>query len=36
VAELDLKTKPTEISVDDFIAAVPDPQRREDARAVRR
>src|SRR4029453_1686864 len=29
------KTKPTEVSVDDFIDAVPDPQRREDAKKVR-
>lgn len=29
------KTKPTEVSVDDFIDAVPDAQRREDARAIR-
>lgn len=35
MAKLELKTKPTEISVDAFIEAVPDPQRREDARAVR-
>ena len=28
------KTKPTEISVDDFIAAVPDPQRRADAETL--
>lgn len=28
------KTKPTEVLVADFIAAVPDPVRREDARAV--
>lgn len=35
MAELELKTKPTEISVDAFIDAVPDPQRREDAKVVR-
>jgi hypothetical protein len=35
MAELELKTKPTEVSVDAFIAAVPDPQRREDAKTVR-
>jgi Domain of unknown function (DU1801) len=35
VAQLELKTKPTEISVDAFIEAVPDAQRREDAKAVR-
>ena len=29
------KTKPTEISVDNFLEAVPDPERREDAKAVR-
>ena len=29
------KTKPTAASVDAFLDAVPDPQRREDARAVR-
>lgn len=29
------KTKPTEVSVDAFIDAVPDPVRREDARIVR-
>lgn len=29
------KTKPTGVSADDFIAAVPDPQRREDAKQVR-
>ena len=28
------KTKPTGVSVDDFISAVPDAQRREDARAL--
>jgi hypothetical protein len=28
------KTKPTEASVDDFIAAVPDEQRRADAKAL--
>ena len=31
----ELKTKPTEVSVDDFFDAVPDPQRREDAKKVR-
>nr|AGU10025.1 hypothetical protein [uncultured organism] len=30
----ELKTKATEIAVADFIAAVPDPVRREDARAL--
>ncbi len=30
----DNKTKPTEISVEEFIAAVPDPTRRADAGAV--
>ena len=29
------KTKQTEIAVDDFLAAVPDPQRREDAKTLR-
>jgi hypothetical protein len=29
------KTKPTEVSVDDFLDAVPDPQRREDGKKVR-
>ena len=29
------KTKATEVSVDAFIEAVPDPQRREDARKIR-
>lgn len=29
------KTKPTEVSVDTFLANVPDPQRREDAEKVR-
>jgi hypothetical protein len=31
----ELKTKPTEVGVDEFLDAVPDPQRREDARKVR-
>ena len=31
----ELKTKPTEISVDSFLDAVPDPQRRADGQAVR-
>lgn len=35
MAKLELKTKATESSVDAFIEAVPDAQRREDARAVR-
>ena len=30
----ELKTKPTEVSVDAFLDAVPDPQRREDARRL--
>lgn len=30
----ELKTKPTDASVDDFIEAVENPRRREDARAV--
>jgi hypothetical protein len=29
------KTKPTAVSVDDFLAAVPDPQRRADGKALR-
>jgi len=29
------KTKPTDVSVDDFLDAVPDPGRREDARKAR-
>jgi hypothetical protein len=28
------KTKPTAVDVDDFIDAVPDPQRRQDAKAL--
>jgi len=31
----ELKTKATEVSVDDFLDAVADPQRREDGKAVR-
>jgi hypothetical protein len=31
----DIKTQPTSVSVDSFIEAVPDPQRREDAKKVR-
>lgn len=31
----EIKTKPTTVSVDDFIDAVVDPQRREDAKTVR-
>ncbi|HVQ06990.1 MAG TPA: DUF1801 domain-containing protein [Allosphingosinicella sp.] len=31
----EIKTKPTEVAVDDFIDAVPNPQRREDAEKVR-
>jgi hypothetical protein len=31
----EIKTKRTEVSVDDFIEAVPIPQRREDAKKVR-
>lgn len=31
----EIKTKATEISVDDFIEAVPVPQRREDAKKIR-
>ena len=29
------KTKPTGVTVDDFIDAVPNPQRREDGKKVR-
>jgi hypothetical protein len=32
---VEIKTKATDVSVDDFIAAVPVPQRREDARTLR-
>ena len=31
----EIKTKATEVSVDDFIEAVPIPQRREDAKTIR-
>jgi Domain of unknown function (DU1801) len=31
----EIKTKPTEMSVDDFIEALPHPQRRADAKTVR-
>ena len=31
----EVKTKPTAVAVDDFIEAVPNPQRREDAKTVR-
>jgi hypothetical protein len=31
----ELKTRATEVSVDDFLDQVPDPQRREDARKLR-
>src|SRR5688572_10491793 len=31
----ELKTKPTDVTVDNFLDAVPDPQRREDGRKVR-
>ncbi len=31
----EIKTKPTEVSVDQFLEAVPDPQRREDGKKVR-
>ena len=31
----ELKTKETEVGVDDFLDAVPDPQRREDAKKLR-
>lgn len=32
---VEIKTRATEVSVDDFVEAVPVPQRREDARKVR-
>jgi Domain of unknown function (DU1801) len=35
MAKLELKTRPTDVSVDAFIEAVPDAQRREDAKVVR-
>src|SRR5688572_21951187 len=35
VAQYELKTKQTEVGVDDFIGAVPDPGRREDAKKLR-
>lgn len=35
MAMAEIKTKATEVSVDDFIEAVPVPQRREDAKTVR-
>lgn len=31
----EIKTKPTEVTVDSFLESVPDPQRREDAKRVR-
>ena len=31
----EIKTRATDVSVDDFIAAIDNPQRREDAKAVR-
>jgi hypothetical protein len=34
VAKAELKTKPTEVSVADFIAAVPDARRREEAGVI--
>ena len=34
MAKYEAKTKPTGISVDEFIAAVPDPVRREDAQWI--
>ena len=35
MAGYELKTKQTQVGVDDFLDAVPDPQRREDARKLR-
>ena len=32
---VELKTRPTGVAVDDFLDAVPDPQRREDAKRLR-
>ncbi|MBO0749229.1 MAG: DUF1801 domain-containing protein [Porphyrobacter sp.] len=34
MAKAELKTKPTEVTVDAFIAALPDERRREEARAL--
>lgn len=34
MAKAELKTKPTEVTADEFIAAVPDERRREEARIV--
>lgn len=34
MAKYEAKTKPTEVSVDAFIAAIPDPRRRQEAVAV--
>ena len=34
MAKAELKTKPTEVSVADFIVAVPDPRRREEAATI--
>ena len=31
----EIKTRPTPVSIDDFLDGVPDPQRREDARKVK-
>ena len=35
MGKYELKTRETEVTVDDFIGNVPDPQRREDARKLR-
>jgi hypothetical protein len=35
MGKYELKTKQTEVGVDDFLEAVPDPGRREDAKKVR-
>lgn len=35
MGKYELKTRETEVTVDDFIANVPDPQRREDAKKLR-
>jgi len=35
MAKVEIKTKPTPVSVDDFLDAVPDAQRRADGKALR-
>ena len=34
MAKYEAKTKPTQVSVEEFIAAIPDPSRREEAMAI--